>query len=169
MTIVLGVDLSLTSTGLATASWTGTVKGRGTGYDRLRQVRGAILQAAEREQPALVVVEGPSFGSVGRGQHERGGLWWMACEALDAAGYAIAVAPPPNVKKFATGSGNADKDQMILAAARGFAWFAGNNDQADALWLCALGHEFLGDPLLEMPAKNRQALLGVAWPAVATA
>lgn len=166
MAKVVGLDLSLTSTGVGTARWTGRVQPKKlTGYNRLRFIRDAILEVLDREKPELVVVEGPVYGALGRGQHERGGLWWMVGEAVDLAGYSIGVAPPTAVKKYATGKGNADKDEIILAAARKFEWFAGGNDEADALWICALGHDYLGEPLSEMPAKNREAVSSCEWPA----
>lgn len=163
---VLGLDLSLTSTGVATASWTRPVRPKKlTGYPRLRYIRGAILDLVIEAAPTLVVVEGPSYGSVSRSQHERGGLWWLLCEVIDDAGIPIAVAPPKNIKKYATGNGNADKDAVLLAACRRFGWFEGGNDEADALWACAMGHEWLGEPLVEMPTINRSTMDGVAWPA----
>lgn len=167
--IVLGLDLSLTSTGVATSSWTRAIKTKASmrGYARLRYIRGAILDTVIEAGPTLVVVEGPSFGSVGKGQHERGGLWWMITEVIDDAGIAIAVAPPANIKKYATGYGGgpkSEKDMVLMAAARRFPWFSGGNDEADALWACAMGYAWLQAPLVEMPAVNCTALDGVAWP-----
>lgn len=167
---VVGLDLSLTSTGVATSTYTKTIQPkRLTSYQRLRYIKESVLEMLNYEQPDLVIVEGPSFGSVGRGMHERGGLWWMVTELVDAHGFPLAVAPPPNVKKYATGSGNADKDKMVLAAARHFDWFAGNNDEADALWLCAVGHEYLHEPIADVPAAHKAALNGCEWPVVEAA
>lgn len=175
---VIGLDLSLTSTGLAAA---GTAPAGGvysattrairpkklTGYERLRYIKHEVRSTVVQCLPDLVVVEGPSFGSVGKGQHERGGLWWMVTEAIDALGIPIAVAPPTTIKKYATGAGggpNAGKDQVLLAASRRFDWFAGGNDEADALWACAMGADHVGEPLVAMPQLNRKALEGVDWP-----
>lgn len=167
--IVVGLDLSLTSTGVATSSWTRTIKTKASmrGYPRLRYIRSTILDILIETRPHLIVVEGPSFGSVGRGQHERGGLWWMITEVVDDAGIPIAVAPPASIKKYATGYGGgpkSDKDMVIMAAARRFGWFAGGNDEADALWACAMGHAWLAEPLVELPSINKTALSGVDWP-----
>jgi crossover junction endodeoxyribonuclease RuvC len=175
---VLGLDLSLTNTGLASAS-TSPAYGvpnastlritpkKITGYERLRYIRRQVHGAVMRTLPDLVVVEGPSYGSVGAGQHERGGLWWMVMESIDADKVPIAIAPPSNIKKYATGFGggqNAGKDAVMLQACRRFDWFAGNNDEADALFACAMGADWLGEPLVTMPAENRKALDGVQWP-----
>lgn len=168
---VLGLDLSLTSTGLA---WNGRTRlirpGKLKDWPRLRLIRNTILDVCEELEPALVVVEGPSFGSVGRGQHERGGLWWMVTEAIDDMDMKIGVAPPANIKKYATGVGGgpkADKDAVLLAAAKRFEWFNGNNDEADALWACAMGHEFLGEPIVDVPVAHKKAVETCSWPAPA--
>ncbi len=41
---------------------------------------------------------------------------------------------------------------------RRFDWFSGGNDEADALWACAMGHAHLGQPLLELPKAHLDAL-----------
>lgn len=171
--IAIGLDLSLTSTGVATRQHTlrvlpGTKR---RGYERLRYIRDQILDAVVSAGPDLVVVEGPSYGSVSRSQHERGGLWWMVTEAIDVGGIPIAIAPPKNIKKYATGFGGgpkSDKDFVIAAAVRRFDWFAGNNDEADALWACAMAFDWAGVPLVEMPSLNREAINGCDWPELFT-
>lgn len=167
----LGIDLSLVSTGMASLSWTRTVRPKKlTGYPRLRYIRSTIMDVVLEQAPHLVVVEGPSYGSVGQGQHERGGLWWMVTEAIDNAGIPLAIVPPACLKKYATGTGggpNAGKDAVLLAASRRFEWFAGGNDEADALWLAAMGFAWLGQPLVTMPEVNLKGLDGCKWPQLA--
>lgn len=165
MTAVLGLDLSLTSTGMSNGSSVWTVKPmKRTGYERLRYICEEVTHRAWAAEPDLVCVEGPSYGSKGGHEHERGGLWWMVTEQLDREGWPVVVVPPSSLKKFATGKGNANKDAMVLATARRFSWFDGGNDEADALWLAAMGYDHLSQPLVEMPALNRTALSGVTWP-----
>lgn len=164
---VLGLDLSLTSTGVAGPDFTEALKPkRLTRYARLRWILHGVFELADAFEPDLVVVEGPSYNSQGGHDHERGGLWWMVTDMLQERGIGIAVAPPTNIKKYATGVGGgpkAGKDFVILAAARHFEWFAGGNDEADALWACAMGNDHLGAPLVQMPAKNREALEKCDW------
>lgn len=38
------------------------------------------------------------------------------------------------------------------------------HDEAEAWWLRCMGHDALGEPLFELPAKNREALKRVDWP-----
>lgn len=167
---VIGLDLSLTSTGLADAraQHTRIVRpGSHRGYGRLRHLRGQILDACTDAD--LVVIEGPSYESTAgqKGHHERAGLWWFIAEALDGAGVPLAIAAPSVVKKYATGKGNAPKDDVLVAATRRFDWFTGRNDEADALWLSALGYDLGGDPAVVMPATNRGMLEKVEWPQLA--
>jgi crossover junction endodeoxyribonuclease RuvC len=171
--VVLGLDLSLASTGLATYSselgyQTRALKPptrRSHGHDRLEW----LLQTVESEfrHAHLVVVEGPSYGSANRGQrghHERAGLWWLVTHALWLRMSQVAVAPPAAVKRYATGKGNASKDTVLREVTRRFADFHGGNDEADALILAALAAEHLGHPIVEMPAAHRTALTAVEWP-----
>lgn len=165
---IRGLDLSLTSTGVAgNAGWVETLKppAKLRGHERMAWLKAAILDHVRGVD--LVVVEGPSYGSGAQrqsGHHERAGLWWLVTHALWTADVPVAVAPPASVKKLATGKGNANKDDMVLAAARRFDWFAAGNDGADAVWLAAAGAEWLGVPMVSLPQLNLTALAGIAWP-----
>lgn len=160
---VVGLDLSLTCTGLSDGHNIRVIKPlKRTGVDRLRYIRDQVLLAADSYGPDLICVEGPSYNSKGGHEHERGGLWWIVAEQLELS-YQVAVIPPATLKKYATGKGNAGKDEMIVAACKRFPWFNGGNDEADALFLAAIGYEHLGAPLVEMPAINRSSLAAV-WP-----
>lgn len=170
---VLGIDLSLTSTGLGLYRGglsIGTVRLRPPapyrGLERMRWIceQICLYLPPNMEPAALAVMEGPSYGSTGAGQHERAGLWWLVRAKLDARGVDVAVAPPTTVKKFATGSGNAGKDDMLKAALRRNPDFDGGNDEADAMWLCAMGADHLGDRVITVPESHRAALAKVAWP-----
>ena len=156
---VLGIDPSLTATALA--GWPDRTllvpSAAGGGLARLRGLTRFVCQAAEGDWDA-VCIEGPAPSERHGHVHERGGLWWFLVDGLDILGLPILVCGPSTLKKFATGRGNANKDQMMLAAARRFDWFAGGNDEADALMLSAAGCEFLGKPMVTMPASHTDKL-----------
>ena len=162
---VLGLDLSLTCTGVAGRGWTDTIKphAKMRGEDRLLFIRQQIVTTWV-PGAALVAVEGPSYGSTGRGQHERAGLWWMVACALRTHGVPVAVVPPSSLKKYATGRGVGDKDDVMREVTRRFPWFAGKNDEADALVLAAMAADHLGQPMADMPKTHRVALDAVQWP-----
>jgi hypothetical protein len=95
---VIGLDLSLTATGIAAYGWTDTITParKLSGVERIADIAnqiGAHLGAAELVD--LVVVEGPSYGSQAgqQGHHERAGLWWHVAYQLWRRDIDIAVAP----------------------------------------------------------------------------
>jgi crossover junction endodeoxyribonuclease RuvC len=171
--VVLGLDLSLTSTGAALAGGNGgkystsvlrPPAGRHRGHDRLLWLVDEV--EAEAKHADLIVVEGPAFGAKGSAYHQLAGLWWLVVHALWLHNLPVAIAPPAAVKRYATGRGNAGKDLVLASVVRRFPDFAGGNDEADALILAALGAEHLGHPIVDMPAAHRTALSGVDWPEV---
>lgn len=173
---IVGIDLSLTSTGLAVITATGDVelhRIRSTGKAgaslpernaRLGRITGEI--ADHLDGAALVVIEGPSFGQARQGgQHDRAGLWWLTVDHVHGAGIPVAEVPPSVLKKYITGKGNASKDEMLAAVIRRYPGvMVSANDEADALALVALGARHLNEPIDTMPAVNCQALAKVRWP-----
>lgn len=160
----LGIDPSLAATGVSTGWMTRTLKPPGTLRGRARHTWILAELVDLVAKASLVVIEGPSYGSTkaASSAHERAGLWWKIDDLVHEQGKELYVASPSSVKKYATGKGNADKDAVMLATARRFDWFAGDNNAADAQWLAAIGYELAGTPLLEMPAVHREALKGVS-------
>lgn len=171
--LVVGLDLSLVATGVALMRPAGlmstqTVKVKGDGIVRLRRIVAAISEQVLACRPALVVVEGPSYGSVGRGTHERAGLFWLVMNALWENSTPVGVAPPSNIKKYALGVGGgprATKDAVLLAASRRFPDFEGDNNAADATFAALMGVDHLTGQSV-VPAAHRVALAGCAWPTV---
>lgn len=54
----------------------------------------------------------------------------------------VIMVSPPSLKSFATGKGNAKKEQMLAACAeRGY--FPESSDEADAYWAATLGDRIL--------------------------
>lgn len=163
---VLGVDLSLTSTGVAGYGWAERlVPPRGLdGLPRLRWLRDAVLALEFTHQPDLVVVEGLAYSRTTGKAAERAGLWHLVVERLDGM-VPWAQVPPTARAKYATGKGNAPKDAVLAAVVRRFPDFdVTGNDQADALVLAAMGLDHLGHPPVVMPAAHRASLNAVVWP-----
>lgn len=170
--IVYGLDLSMTSTGVACSlGWTERVTSSGHRGDSLVQRNERLrfitsdITGLVRSDADLVVVEGPSYGSSGAGTWDRAGLWWRVVGALIRVGHLVVELPPTVRMKYATGKGNASKDAVLIAAVKRFpGWDIDGNDTADSMWIMAAGMDALGHPLAVMPAVNRTALDGVAWP-----
>jgi len=165
--IVIGVDLSLTRTGVASRHRAVSITSSGKRDDtlaqrqqRLRHLRGRIITAiAEAGDPDLIVIEGPSYGSKNAGsQHDRSGLWWLLIDVFTIRGWRVIEATPSTRMKYATGKGQVDKDVVLAAAIKRLPIDVTNDDEADAAWLCAIGHDLLDQPLCDMPAAHRSAL-----------
>jgi len=164
---VVGVDLSLTGTGIATHH--GAVKIVSAGkkdatlsqrQQRLRHLRQRIITVVSQHgDPDLIVIEGPSYGSKNAGsQHDRSGLWWLLIDVFTIRGWRVIEVSPSTRMKYATGKGQVDKDVVLAAAIKRLPIDVTNDDEADAAWLCAIGHDLLDQPLCDMPAAHRSAL-----------
>lgn len=143
---VAGADLSLTKSGLALGDGsllTITPLPALKGYARLRPMAQAILERIGKRH-RLIVIEGYDPHPLGAlalvraaelGGIIRAGLTELRVPFLDC--------PPSTLKKFATGKGNASKDDVLVAAE-----LAGarpqTSDEADAYWLRRIGLELLG-------------------------
>lgn len=173
--MIVGIDLSLTSTGCATitpagraGTWTLQSAGhRGdnlaTRSTRLADLAGRIVRGLPG-RPELVVLEAPSYGSTGASSWDRAGLWWLLVTKLHRLDVPVALCAPATRAKYATGSGRADKAAVAAAAARLFPDVAiDNSDEADALVLAHMGAVHEAYPV-EHLARHREALKPVQWP-----
>jgi crossover junction endodeoxyribonuclease RuvC len=188
VTYVVGLDLSLTSTGVAAVGETGyafvvrvrskaptTVRHPRTGkptqasllqrHERLNSLAHRIVEAAA-PAPLLVVVEQPAFSQTAGQQHDRSGLWWLVVRRFLSAEVPVVEVTPGQLKRYATGSGSAGKDEVLAAVVRRYGGVeVANNDEADALVLASMGARYLGFPIDEpLPKANASALDGVHWP-----
>lgn len=187
MSIVVGIDLSLTSAGIAILR-DGTPiaithvghKGRdGASYrDRSRRVRSqcqAVLRACDialkRFQADVIcdlaVIEGPSYGSQFGHEFDRAALWHGVYGALEARGVPIAVIAPGTLKLWFTGNGAASKLDMTNTAMARFREPISTHDEADAIAAACGGAWWLGDPVPWEPCpRSVEALDKVEWPKV---
>jgi crossover junction endodeoxyribonuclease RuvC len=171
----IGIDLSMTSTGLAiyrpedvVPGWLAFTRcitstpGKDPGYDgklhRFQRIYNAILSEL-RADDAHVYLEGPSYASAGSATHDIAGNWWLLYQALREDACDITVVPPSVVKKYATGNGNAKKDAVLAAAIKRYPEIdIPGNDIADAVILMAIGLRLDGQPIEELPASHLAAL-----------
>jgi hypothetical protein len=167
--LVAGIDVSLTSTGIAVTGGTTFVPSRGhraddltTRHARLTEIARAVL--LEVGTVDLAVIEGPSYHSVGGSAWDRGGLWWLIVDGLLDRDIPVAVCPPACRARYATGSGAARKDAVMNWASSRYGVTLRRDDEADALILRAMGLHRLGYPLAPVPDRHAGALDGVAWP-----
>ncbi len=171
---VAGIDISLTSTGVATLGGTIAIPTKGRRKDsiadrhaRQRHITSRVLD--EVGQVDLACVEGPSHASMGQaGHHDLSGLWWRIVGALVEREIPVAVIPPMSRAKYATGKGNSRKAVVMEYAQRRYGALCATDDEADALVRRAMGLDWLGQPLADVPDGNRAALGGCQWPDLGT-
>lgn len=182
---VVGLDLSLTSTGIAinhgydTISETHRIRSTGKAEatwtqrsQRLRKITSDIMEHIPEN--ALILVEGPSYASSGTGTHDRSGLWWMVYQDLESIGCTIIPVSPAQRMKYATGKGggkDAGKDNVLAATIRTYPHLdITGNDIADATILMAMGRRLLGAPLeASLPKARLDAMNKLELPNVRTA
>jgi Holliday junction resolvasome RuvABC endonuclease subunit len=167
---VLGLDLSLTATGVALPNGTcRTIKTNPADGDlRLLQISESIRVAVTVTGPVdLAVIEDLPVGA--RAAGITGMVHGVARAALAAADVPYALVSPATLKAYATGSGNADKTAMALAAFKRHGIEFADDNQCDAWWLRAAGHERLAQPLVSLPAVQIARLAKGKWPALPAA
>lgn len=183
-TRVAGVDLSLAKTGVALldheTSWALNTfivptkphpKGDLWGlWQRMDTIRAKVCAAVEGS--TLVVMEGPSFASVGSASKDLMGLWWLVYDQLVQDRHFVLVIPPSSLKKWATGKGNAGKPQVAIGIDRAFPQdtfgldLTGCDDnELDAVGLAGMGAQGLNLPVpFEVTKYRREALAGLRLP-----
>lgn len=165
---VIGLDLSLTSTGVAGIHgddyWTDRIRSKELrGHRRLNYLLTGIRDFTRGAD--LVVIEGLAFDGhdTNRGN---AGLSWLVRHQLWRAGRTYALVPPSNRCQYATGKGRADKKVVVKAVQHTYgALVVQNDDEADALVLAAMGARWMGQPIDALIIQRQlDAMDTVAWP-----
>lgn len=187
---VIGIDPSLTGTGIARVTQDGIARVTHFGrkgkrdeslWDRAKRtasirddvadwITGEPLDPASDHwtswpNPELVVIEAPAPSRQGGSSWDRAHLWWQLVEIGIGPLHATpTVQVAPNTRaKWATGRGNADKGAVSAAMARLWPDVEIDCDNcADALALASMAAQQLGwlDPL----ARHREVLDRITWP-----
>jgi len=152
MSISLGLDLSLAGTGIVAL---GTVEGQEImhesriesakhGVQRVLEIESEVTAVITKYKPSLVCLEGYAFARANQAHQigELGGVIRRMLTIIMGEELWIEVSPG-QVKKFATGSGNAKKDQVMLGAYKRWGYEADNSDLADAFVLAKIGQILL--------------------------
>lgn len=176
--VAVGLDLSMTDTGIAAVLSDGTIltdhitsKGRKDATvaekaDRFLHLVDLITgHPLIPIMPVSIVVEGPSYASVGSAAHDIAGFWWLVVTRLIGLG-TLHIATPATLKKYATGKGNASKDEVVAAVVRRYPQAdVTNNNVADAVVLAAIGARHVGHSVDELTQQRADAFAKVRWAA----
>lgn len=167
MTDVIGLDLSLTSSGVAYDNKTSVIVSAARGPERLDHILNVVMDIVTSVPDPFVIVEGYSFSSRNSHAHALGELGGVIRHGLWKRGILYVDVPPTCRAKFATGKGNAGKAEVVSAvsARTGLVWSGkGAEDQCDAWVLQEMGLTHLGHPRHQWPAASLAALSTIEWP-----
>lgn len=174
---IVGVDPSLTATGIACTCGTSVFTTRKRGPERLFEIAMEVRSHATGvctelgNHSGVVVLEGYSYASANQA-HQLGELGGVVRVELWRCQIPYVEIPPALLKRFATGKGNAGKDEMLAAAIRRFSFEGSGNNEADAFLLQEMGrHAYWRNEvelLKPMPTLSymREAVGKVTWPEV---
>ena len=128
----------------ASGTWDLSVRPDESSGMRLIRLRGKLNLIYEAHRFGLLVYEaarnmehGPAIRVSGEIQGQL--KVWCEDHKLDYRGYS-----PGEIKKFATGKGNAGKDQMLAAAKSRLDYQGHSHDEADAIWILKLSENDYG-------------------------
>lgn len=170
---VIGWDPSLTSSGYSYKDGNEYCIGRvrpnkRRGVERLLYIREHFEELTEGCD--LIVYEGYSMGTPKKAQGgvgrffsigELGGV--LLTNASDN-GIPVLLVPPMTLKMFATGMGNAPKEDVIAAVKDYWGYDVPNNDEADAFALMKLGQAYKNNRMLRCyDPKRRRAFDGCQY------
>ena len=151
---IVGLDLSLTCTGIAVYNTTDdgittkVVKTSSKDSDVCRYSKIHSDTLHEYAFSSIVFIEGYSFGSFSKSSSmskliELGGIIKYD---LDNRDIPFVIVPPTVLKKFITGKGNAKKEDVKLGVYKKFGREFKTSDEADAFALVVLGIKYLNIP-----------------------
>ena len=163
---MMGLDLSLTSTGVSINGETFAIKPKTKGIERLVEISDRIVNFAVNAGSIAVVIEGYSFGSKFSRAHSLGELGGVVKVALHKAGFCIVEVPPKCRAKFATGNGNAGKVDVLEALKRQFPerFYDGYcDDECDAWVLEQMAYAKLNESWYSWSKAQLAALEKVDW------
>ena len=163
---LIGLDLSLTSTGVSIENNTSIVSTKLRGAERLSFVSRAILELCIDNKISCAIIESYSFASRNSQAHSIGELGGCVRMRLWDAGIPYVDVPPTCRAKFATGKGNSSKGDVLsaISAKTGIVFAgAGSDDLCDAWILEQMGLARLGISGYTWPAVNMSALEKIDW------
>ncbi|MCV7358501.1 crossover junction endodeoxyribonuclease RuvC [Mycolicibacterium fluoranthenivorans] len=180
--IVVGIDPSLTSTGVAVIkdgrlvhhNHHGRPGKNGASYQsrsrRIRRLAADVVNDVGRWKPDLAAIEQHPYAVGHQGnEFDRAGLWHGIFGQLDWLGIPTVVVHPSTHKVWLTGKGNSKKAEVVAAVQ---AMYPGQtitcDDEADAIGHALIGAFHLGEPMpFDVKPRHTTGLEKVQWPATA--
>jgi crossover junction endodeoxyribonuclease RuvC len=154
MSTIIGIDASLTGTGVAVID-NGKMKNheriesKQTGVRRLIEIESRLKYIIDSQllvntKTDMVVIEEYAWGAKGRATYQIGELGGVIRRMLHHQMVRWIEVNPSHVKKFAAGSGNAKKEQVLMQVYKRWGIEFATSDEADAFVLAKIGEVLLG-------------------------
>ena len=166
---IIGLDLSLTSTGYSINGNTGTVSVKTKGAERLFDIREDVNNILVSNNIQYACIEGYAFSARNSQSHKIGELGGAIRLLMYELQIPYVEVPPTSRAKFATGKGNAAKSEVIssISARTGILWVgSGADDECDAWILEQMLRCHMGISNFEWPKSHMEALKSVDWSAL---
>lgn len=165
-TRTIGIDPSLTSTGLSIWEDTRSIRPVLKGVPRLIEIRNELMNVIGERNIVAVAIEGYSFSSRNSHAHSLGELGGAIRIALYERGIPWLEVPPTVRAKFATGKGNASKSEVVsaISAMTGIVWSGADGaDRCDAWVIEQVLLAKLGESQHAWSKQQLEALAKVQW------
>lgn len=163
---LIGLDLSLTSTGYSIGGNTGSITSKMNGCPRLRDIRDSLHSLVQLNDINAAAIEGYAFSARNSQAHKIGELGGVIRLLLFENNIPYVEIPPTNRAKFATGRGNAAKSEVIssVSARTGLVWSGKSaDDECDAWLLEEMSLHACGQGVYDWPASHLAALSNIDW------
>lgn len=146
--VVLGIDPSLTSSGFVVLLDTDMVErmafqSKRSGVPRLLEIEQKAVDLINKYAPSMIAIETCFAGIRGGTAIALGELSGILRTAIYRKGNGWIDVAPAQVKKFATGKGVADKDQMLMQVYKRWSIEFRTHDEADAYVLAQIARAVL--------------------------
>lgn len=165
-----GIDLSLTSTGVAMVddgklALHGTIKTTPDGkrpkdeIERLHGIVDQVVSFLKEFKPDIVVLEGIAFMAHNTTAiAQLAGLSYLVRSVLTKMTIPYLVVAPSSLKKFITGKGNSPKDTMMMEVYKQYKHSFLDNNESDAFSLAAVGMASGGSPIKKLTIPQTQVV-----------
>lgn len=160
---VVGLDLSLRATGVASVSGSlSAILPRTDGDARLVEIRDMV----DRSLPdrSIVVIEDLPHGARNPAAGPLGMVHGVVRGLLMDRGLSYVLVPPASVKMYATGKGNASKADMRMAWYQRTGEDVSDDNMVDAAWLRQIGLAITGGTRVKVPHAHDRALERIVVP-----
>ena len=169
-TIIAGIDLSLTHTGYAILDGkgevltSGVIKSKPSGdkpVDETRRIAEIVencMSTISNYVPEMVILENLAFMAQGTSLTQLAGLHHFTRILLEREHIPFILVAPTSLKKFVTGSGKGDKDQMQMVVYKEYGHESLDNNECDAYALAVCGLALLGKPVKKLIKPQEEVI-----------